>query len=175
MITREQIEEITQRIVANVKPEKIVLFGSYARGTQRDDSDLDLLVVKDSPLPRYKRGSEIRKHLRRLKVPIDLLVYTKEEIAWWRNVRTAFITTVMETGIVLYEQRDALFQSQFVMPSLNCHPAWNFPSARLSPQREGRFFQNDTLRGVTKQLVTSITNLKHPKPTSIALLHQGSR
>jgi len=79
------------------------LFGSYARGTQRDDSDLDLSVVKDSPLPRYKRGREIRKHLRRLKVPIDLVVYTKEELARWREMKTAFITTAVETGVVLYE------------------------------------------------------------------------
>lgn len=103
MITREQIAEITARIVQNAKPEKIVLFGSYARGTATEDSDLDLLVIKESPLPRYKRGQEIRKHLRRLKVPIDLVVYTKEEIERWQNVKTAFITTALKTGVVLYE------------------------------------------------------------------------
>ena len=103
MISREKIAEITERLVANAKPEKTVLFGSYARGTPREDSDLDLLIVKDSTLPRYKRGREIRKHLRGLKVPIDLVVYTKEEIARWREVNAAFITTVVETGVVLYE------------------------------------------------------------------------
>ncbi len=160
MISREKIAEIIDRIVANAKPEKIVLFGSYARGTPRDDSDLDLLIVKDSTLPRYKRGREFRKHLRRLKVPIDLVVYTKEEIARWRNVRTAFITTVIEAGIVLYEQRDALLQSQFGMSSLNCHPKRNFPSSWFSSQREGRFFQNDSSRGVINQPATSVASPK---------------
>lgn len=103
MITREQIADITNRIVTNVKPEKIVLFGPYGRGTPTEDSDLDLLIIKESTLPRYKRGREIRKHLCGLKVPIDLVVYTKEEIARWRNVKTAFITTALETGVVLYE------------------------------------------------------------------------
>ncbi len=147
MITSEQIADITNRIVANVKPEKIVLFGSYARGNPTEESDLDLFVIKESTLPRYKRGQEIRKHLRRLKVPIDLVVYTKDEIARWREVRTAFITTVVETGIVLYEQRDVLLQKQFVMPASYCHPVRTIPRARQSSRCEGRFFQRMTTRG----------------------------
>jgi predicted nucleotidyltransferase len=44
------------------------------------DSDLDIAIIKDSSLPAYKRNIEIRKHLRGLKFPIDLFVFTKEEL-----------------------------------------------------------------------------------------------
>ncbi|MDZ7290787.1 MAG: nucleotidyltransferase domain-containing protein [candidate division KSB1 bacterium] len=103
MVTQAQINEITKRIVENSQPEKVILSGSYAKGNPTGDCDLDLLVVKDSNVPRYKREREIRKHLRGLKVPIDLIVYTEDEIQKWCNVKTAFITTVMKNGRVLYE------------------------------------------------------------------------
>lgn len=102
MVTQEQIDEVKRRIVENIKPEKIILFGSYAEGNPKKASDLDLLIVKDSNLPRYKRGKEVRKYLRGLKIAVDLVVYTKDEIQKWSNVKTAFITTVMEKGKVLY-------------------------------------------------------------------------
>ncbi|MBI3600315.1 MAG: nucleotidyltransferase domain-containing protein [Nitrospinae bacterium] len=102
MITKDRIDEIVKRIVENYHPEKIILFGSYAYGTPSEDSDLDLLIIKDSNLPRYKRGREVRRYLRGLKLAIDLVVYTKEEIQKWSDVRTAFITTAVERGKILY-------------------------------------------------------------------------
>jgi predicted nucleotidyltransferase len=63
MTIREQIEEIVKRIVDHYKPRKIILFGSYAYGAPAKDSDLDLLVVKDTDLPGYKGAREIRKFL----------------------------------------------------------------------------------------------------------------
>jgi predicted nucleotidyltransferase len=78
MITQEQIEEIVKRIIDNYDPEKIVLFGSYAYGHPTEDSDLDLLVVKNSDLPRYKRAREIRRHLWGITdTPKDIIVYTQ--------------------------------------------------------------------------------------------------
>ncbi|MFH1963297.1 MAG: nucleotidyltransferase domain-containing protein [bacterium] len=102
MVTQEQISEIIRRIVENFKPQKIILFGSYAYGNPTEGSDLDLLIVKESTIPRYKRGREVRRYLRGLKVSIDLLVYTKDEIQKWSNIKPAFITTIMEKGKVLY-------------------------------------------------------------------------
>lgn len=105
MITQERIEEIVRRIVSNYKPEKIILFGSYAYGIPTEDSDLDLLVVvESSEQPRYKRAREIRKHLWGIaEVPKDILVYTQEEIDEWKEVEEAFITSIMKSGRVLYE------------------------------------------------------------------------
>ncbi len=106
MISQQQINEIINRIVKNYLPEKIILFGSYAYGEPKENSDLDLLLVKDSNIPRYRRGREVRKFLRGLKVPIDLIVYTNEEIQKWSNVKTAFITNIIKKGKILYDRQD---------------------------------------------------------------------
>ena len=110
MITQKQIEEIAKRIALNHKPERIILFGSYALGTPSEDSDMDLLVVvKDSEQPRYKRAREIRKYLWGITdTPKDILVYTQEEIDEWKDVEEAFITTVMKSGKILYENQERI-------------------------------------------------------------------
>ena len=102
MVTKEQIDEVVKRIINSYHPEKIILFGSYAYGIPDEDSDLDILIIKETDLPRYRRGREVRRCLRGLKTPVDLVVYSKKEIEEWLNVNTAFITTVMEKGKVLY-------------------------------------------------------------------------
>lgn len=108
MTIQEQIDKIIQLIIDNYKPEKIVLFGSYAYGEPSEGSDLDLLIVKDSNLPRYKRAREIRKYLWGITdIPKDILVYTQAEIDDWQNVKEAFITQVMANGKVLYENKPA--------------------------------------------------------------------
>lgn len=108
MVTYEQIEEITRRIRNSCDLQKIILFGSYAYGKPREDSDLDLLVViKKSSQPRYKRANIIRKHLWGITdTPKDILVYTEDEINDWSQVDQAFITQVVKTGRVLYENKE---------------------------------------------------------------------
>ena len=104
---QKQIEEIVKRIVDNYKPEKIILFGSYAYGIPTKDSDLDLLIVKDSNLPRHKRAREIRKYLWGIsEIPKDIIVYTQEEIDDWKGVEEAFVTKVVKKGKILYEDED---------------------------------------------------------------------
>ena len=107
MITQKQIEKIVERIASNHNPEKIILFGSYAYGIPTEDSDLDLLVVvESSDQPRYRRAREIRKHLWGIaEVPKDILVYTQEEIDEWKEVKEAFITSIMRRGRVVYESK----------------------------------------------------------------------
>jgi predicted nucleotidyltransferase len=108
MITQKKIEEIVKRIITSYKPEKIVLFGSYAYGNPSENSDLDILVVvKRSELPRYKRARKIRKKLWGLTdVPKDILVYTLEEIEEWKEVEEAFITSILKGEKVLYENKE---------------------------------------------------------------------
>lgn len=105
MITQEQIEEVVRRIVTNVNPEKVILFGSYAYGSPGEDSDLDILVIKDSTLPRHERVKGILRHLRGLKIPIDVVCYTPNEVEHWRETEAAFITQILRKGRVLYERR----------------------------------------------------------------------
>ena len=105
MIDRKFISDITEEIVKVVIPQKVILVGSYVYGNPTKDSDLDLLVfVKESNLPRYKRAREIRKHLwGYYSVPMDILVYTEDEVQDWSNVKQAFITSVVNKGKILYE------------------------------------------------------------------------
>ncbi len=103
--TRKQLKKILNIIIEKYKPEKVILFGSYAYGDPGKDSDLDLLIVKNSNLPRYKRAREVRKYLWGITdVPKDILVYTQKEIDDWAGVKEAFITTIVENGKVLYER-----------------------------------------------------------------------
>lgn len=99
------IEEVVRRIVKSAHPEKIILFGSYAYGMPYRGSDLDLLVVMESNLPRYKRAVPIYNALAGLLIPKDVVVYTPKEIESWKEVPQAFITTVMRKGKVIYEKK----------------------------------------------------------------------
>jgi len=111
MITRIQevdrtvIQEIVERIVASVNPSKIILFGSHAYGEPHTDSDVDILVIMESSLPRYKRAVPIYDALAGLLVPKDVVVYTPEEIEACADVPQAFITSVMNKGKILYEKQ----------------------------------------------------------------------
>lgn len=102
MISKEKIDEAVKRIVENVHPDKIILFGSYAYGKPDKDSDIDILVIKNMDIPRHKRSREIKKYLRGLKIPIDIIVYSQDEIEEWKDTKHAFINEVMEQGKVLY-------------------------------------------------------------------------
>ena len=105
MITRVKIDEIANKIARNYNPDKIILFGSYANGEPNDSSDIDLLIIKKSSKPRYKRGNEVWKHLYGAMVPIDLIVYTPEEINKEKDNKYSFIYTVLKSGQILYERK----------------------------------------------------------------------
>ena len=105
MITQEQINHVTKVIADNYHPEKIILFGSYAKGIPNKDSDLDIAVIKESNLPQHQRPREIRKYLRGMCIPMDIFVYTQTEIEEWKDVKQAFITQIIQTGKVVYESK----------------------------------------------------------------------
>ena len=98
------LAEIIRRILAAGEPQKIVLFGSRARGDARADSDYDLLLVEPSELPRHKRAARYRRALTGLNGAKDILVWTPDEVAQWRDVPNAFVTTAVQEGVVLYER-----------------------------------------------------------------------
>ncbi len=109
MISQKLLKKIENVIIEKHEPEKVILFGSYANGHPDKDSDLDLLIVKNSKLPRYKRAIEIRKSLWGITdIPKDILVYTQREINDWAGVRQAFITDVVNNGKILYENKRRL-------------------------------------------------------------------
>jgi predicted nucleotidyltransferase len=98
------IEEIVRRIVAVFRPRRIILFGSRATGSARQDSDLDLMVeMETSELPADRvRASNALFGLRRW--PMDLVVYTPQEVQEQRRYRNSFVRVIESQGKVLYEQ-----------------------------------------------------------------------
>jgi len=98
------LNQIVYQILQAGAPQKIILFGSQARGQASAESDFDLLVIENSTLPRYRRAAPYRRALKELGHPKDILVWTQAEIDEWGNVPNAFITTAMRDGRVLYER-----------------------------------------------------------------------
>ena len=106
-MTKKQIEaeiqSITKQLVDKYQPEKIILFGSVAKGNFGPDSDLDVLVVKKgvdnlSPHERYCQLSKLLSY----DMAMDLLVYTPYEIKKRLWLRDPFINNVLKEGRVLY-------------------------------------------------------------------------
>ena len=105
MITQKQINEITRRIIKHFKPQKIILFGSYSNGKPTEESDLDLLIIKDSYLPSYLQNRKIRKILSDLMVPVDVIVKTTKEFETYKDIIGTIIYPANKFGKVIYESR----------------------------------------------------------------------
>lgn len=82
------------------------LFGSHATGTPTPDSDVDLLVVMSMDVPRHERAASIRALFRPSPFPMDTLVFTPEEVEYWRGTVNHIITEAFESGEVLYERQE---------------------------------------------------------------------
>ncbi len=103
-VTEELLGELVARMLRAGNPEKIILFGSRARGNARHDSDIDVLVIEESSLPRYKRSAPYRRALTGLFPAKDIVVWTPQEVEEWSQVPNAFITAAMREGRTLYEK-----------------------------------------------------------------------
>jgi predicted nucleotidyltransferase len=103
-VTTELLQNIVQRIVAGVRPQKIILFGSYAHGTPSPDSDLDILVIMNTQERHAERVLAVSRLLRPRPFPMDILVRTPDEIAAALEQRDSFIQEILSQGKVLYDQ-----------------------------------------------------------------------
>jgi predicted nucleotidyltransferase len=98
----KEIIEMADRIVARFKPEKIILFGSHARGEGGQDSDVDLLVVMPVKGSKRKTRLNIRQALRDIHIPKDIIVSTPEEFAWRKEIAGTIERPAVREGEVLY-------------------------------------------------------------------------
>ena len=99
--TVRDIEDVVAQIVQHFHPQQVVLFGSYAYGTPTPDSDVDLLVVMETPLRHVEQAVEIRKAVD-FPFPVDLLVRTPQHIAERIVLGDVFLREVLTKGVVLY-------------------------------------------------------------------------
>ncbi len=99
---QKEIKNITKQIVKKYKPEKIILYGSFAYGKPHKDSDVDLFVVKKTKKPRTKRHLELDRMLLDRKIALDILIYTPQEIKKQLFLDDFFIKDIIKQGKTLY-------------------------------------------------------------------------
>ena len=103
-IPQKAVNQVVEQIVENFKPQKIILFGSYARGNPHPESDLDLLVIIDTPLKEGKLSLEIRRNLG-VMFGLDLIVYKPQHLKDRVEMGDWFLRDILKEGKVLYESR----------------------------------------------------------------------
>lgn len=104
-ILEESLEDIKQRLVKELDPQQIILFGSHAYGQPDADSDVDLLIVMNSHERPVARAARVSRLLRPRPFPIDILVRTPEEIRYRLEIGDQFMREIVERGRILYDQR----------------------------------------------------------------------
>ena len=100
------ISTMVERIVGRFQPARIVLFGSYARGTAIESSDVDLLVVMGNVQDKRRAAVEIRRSLGDLPVSKDIVVTTPDEIVNRGEVVGSVLHAALREGVTVYEQPD---------------------------------------------------------------------
>jgi len=101
------LDEIVRRIVKIADPDKIILFGSAARGEMGRHSDVDLLVVKSGCVHRRKLAQEIYKSLLGVGLPVDVVVVTPEDIERYRDAIGLVIEPAVREGKVVYDKTES--------------------------------------------------------------------
>ncbi len=106
---RKQIRLVCDAIVQEFHPEKIVLFGSYAYGKPRPDSDVDLLVTMPFEGSPFRQAAVILGHVVHTLgvLPLDLLVRTPDQVRERLQIGDGFIREISERGKVMYEANHA--------------------------------------------------------------------
>lgn len=98
------LEHVTKTIVERFRPKRIVVFGSHARGDARPDSDLDIFVEMETPRRPPERAIEVSSVFGLRSWPLDVVVYTPEEVRRLRHVKGTLLSVIEQEGKVLYEQ-----------------------------------------------------------------------
>ena len=102
LATPQLMDLIARRIVEGYQPDGIFLFGSYAAGSPSADSDIDLLVVKKTADSPMKRHAAVRRLLRGFVFPMDILVYTPEEMEARKGDPDSFLNHALAAARPLY-------------------------------------------------------------------------
>ena len=97
------VDRAVEAIVRAYQPQRIIVFGSFARGDTHERSDLDLIVVKDTEERFFRRIGRVRDACEGIDVDVQPLVYTQAELQQMLDQGNAFLETVLAEGVVAYE------------------------------------------------------------------------
>lgn len=107
-ITDTLIAEMVRALVEEADPEQIILFGSRGRGAARDDSDVDLIVVEAEPFgagrDRVTEIARLDRAVADFPVPTDILVYSTEDVEYWRDSLNHVLARALREGQIGYER-----------------------------------------------------------------------
>lgn len=101
-VTEDDIQEMVRRIVAEVDPVKVILFGSRSDGTARAGSDVDLLVIQRDPVREREEAARLRGLLRDYRVPIDIVVVGQAFAERYWDIPGSVLYPAFREGKVLY-------------------------------------------------------------------------
>ena len=107
-VTDTLIDQMVKAVVQEVDAEQVILFGSRARGEEQEGSDVDLVVVEAEPFgpkrSRHKEMVRLYKVLADFPVSADVLVYSHDEVDYWRDSLNHVLARALREGKVLYER-----------------------------------------------------------------------
>ncbi|MFN7037814.1 MAG: nucleotidyltransferase domain-containing protein [Bellilinea sp.] len=98
----ESLPQVVERLARELRPYKIILFGSYAAGNPTPDSDVDLLVIWDAPADRRERIRRLERALSPRPFPLDIISKTPEQMEK-ELPHNFFLREILRTGKALYE------------------------------------------------------------------------
>ena len=102
------MDQMVQAIVDEVDPEQVILFGSRARGDERESSDIDLVVVEAEPFglerSRHREMVKLYHAVARFPVATDVLVFSHEDVDYWCDSLNHVLARALWEGKVLYER-----------------------------------------------------------------------
>ena len=96
------VKDVVSKIVATINPDKIILFGSYARGDASPDSDIDVLVIKSGVENMRQAAQQIYRALHGIRAPVDVIVETPEHLEKHQNVPGLIYKRALTEGVVVY-------------------------------------------------------------------------
>jgi len=106
MITNKIVNDVIGTIISEIDPVKIILFGSCAKGTANESSDLDLVIIQETTEPKYLRARAIRRLFNPQPCAMDILVYTPQEYQHLLQFKSLIPYIATREGKIVYERRD---------------------------------------------------------------------
>jgi len=147
MVSNRAIQKVADEIARKFKPQKIILFGSYARGTASEDSDVDLMVVMPYRGKNYERATDIGMAVE-IDFPSDILVRSDREIRDRLRMNDWFMHDVIEQGKTLYASRHTRMGRQSRRRLAGISVIWHGQASSCRHQNTGASASNELCGGL---------------------------